>query len=588
MEQRYRVVVIDDSATYLKILKTYLEREGYDVRTAKTALEGLAMVGRTAPHLILCDFLLPGMKGDEFCKQVKLNHATRNIPVIMLTAHGEREDITQGLDAGADDYCIKSQDIDLLLIRVRNFLRKAEPTPNPEEFGRPLLARQKVLTIEDDVFYRSMLTKLLAEEGYEVYGASEGEEGLKLVAQHKFDLILVDFIMPGLLGDEVCRVLKGQEETREIPVVLLTSRGDKTDMIAGLNAGADDYIVKSTDLEVLKSRVKALIRRKFYQDEHRRIQEELRGHEIAATRAKLERDLAQEKAKLADALAAQNRVLEATNAKLRETQAALVHAEKMGALGQLVAGIAHEINNPLAYVLNNLVTIERDAQDLVRGLDTYRSAVTRLPELAAELTEMEEELELATAQSELIQYVADSREGLDRMKNIVLNLRNFSRLDEGDSKVVDVTEGIDSTLKIIAHLMKDRIEVERDYGQTPKVECFPGLLNQVFMNLLVNATQAIATKGKITIRTWTEPEHTVRVAISDTGVGIPPEVRQKIFDPFFTTKPVGSGTGLGLSTSYGIMQKHGGQILVDSTPGQGSTFTVVLRSTLTGRNTANG
>ena len=585
MDKRHRVVVIDDSATYLRILKTYLEREGYEVHTAKTGEEGLVLVGRVYPHIILCDFLLPGMKGDEFCKQVKLNHTSRHIPVIMLTARGEREDITTGLDAGADDYIIKSQDIDILLLRVRNFLKNSQPTPISEE--APPLARQKVLTIEDDEFYRMMITKLLSEEGYEVFGAATGEEGLKLIATTVFDLILVDLVMPGMQGDQVCRALKDHDDTRDVPVILLTSRGEKQDMIAGLNAGADDYIVKSTDGEVLKSRVRALIRRKHYQDENRRIQEELKVHEIDAARAKLERDLAQEKARLADELAEKNRALEATNAKLREMQTQLVHAEKMAALGQLVAGIAHEINNPLAFVNNNLVTIERDAKDLIRGLDAYRSAVANTPELAESLRGMEEDFELPTAQAELMQYVVDSREGLERVKNIVINLRNFSRIDEGDTKDVDLIEGIESTLKIIAHLMKDRVDVEKHYETLPRVECYPGLLNQVFMNLLVNATQAIPERGRITIRA-TSADGKVRIAITDTGCGMTPEVKQKIFDPFFTTKPVGAGTGLGLSTSYGIMQKHGGQILVDSTPGQGSTFTVVLGATLTRRNTVHG
>jgi two-component system NtrC family sensor kinase len=585
MDTRHRIVVIDDSATYLKILKTYLEREGYEVHAAMTGEEGLEVVGRVHPNLILCDYLLPGMKGDEFCKQVKLHGASRNIPIVMLTARGDREDITTGLDAGADDYIVKSQDIDILLLRVKNLLRTSvEVTEAPSD--APVLARQKVLTIDDDAFYRAQIARMLTDEGYEVEQAGTGEDGLAAVARTTFDLILVDFVMPGLQGDEVARELKRGEATREIPVILLTSRMDKQDMITGLNAGADDYIIKSTDVEVLKSRVKALIRRKYYQDENRRIQHELKAREFEAERAKMERDLAQEQARLADQLAQKNRVLEETNRKLRETQDALVQAEKMAALGQLVAGIAHEINNPLAFVFNNLVTIHRDAKDLIRGLDEYRLAVAAVPDLAGKLKEVEDDLELTTAQRELMQYVEDSREGLDRVKNIVLNLRNFSRLDEGETKVVDVTEGIESTLKIIAHLMKDRIDVEREYGPVPKVECYPGPLNQVFMNLLVNATQAIQSKGKITIRV-SEAEGMVRVAIADTGCGIPAEVIQRIFDPFFTTKPVGAGTGLGLSTSYGIMQKHGGHIQVDSTPGLGSTFTVVLNPTLVRRSAVN-
>jgi two-component system NtrC family sensor kinase len=593
MDSRHRVLVIEDSSTYLKILKTYLERGGYEVATAMSAEDGLLQVGKFLPNLILCDYLLPGMKGDEFCKQVKLHGASRNIPIIMLTAKGDRDDITTGLDAGADDYIVKSQDIDLLLLRVKNFLRRTVVAPADPIAGRSVLHRQRVLTIEDDSFYRRMLARILGEEGYEVREAADGEEGLSVVASETFDLVLVDFVMPGIQGDEVCRRLKASDSHRDIPVILLTSRGDKQDMIAGLNAGADDYIIKNTDLEVLKSRIKALIRRKFYQDDNRRIQEELRAHELEVARAKIERDMAQEKARLADELAEKNRALVETNRKLRDTQAALVQAEKMAALGQLAAGIAHEINNPVAYVSNNLETIDRDARDIDRALEAFRGLVARAAadrsDLAAEAAALEEELELAVARREFAQSISDSRQGLERVKNIVLNLRNFSRLDEGEIKVVDLTEGIESTLKIVAHLMKDRIAIEREYGPMPPVECYPGLLNQVFMNLLVNASQAIADTGTIRIRTSTSHAgDTVSIAISDTGCGIPPDLHQRIFDPFFTTKPVGTGTGLGLATSYGIVQKHGGRIQVDSEPGRGSTFTLVVPVAVSRRSPAHG
>ncbi|MBI4861263.1 MAG: response regulator [Candidatus Riflebacteria bacterium] len=583
METAHRILVIEDSTTYLKILKTYLEREGYRVLTAETGEEGLGLVSRERPDLILCDFILPGMKGDELCKRVKLHSASRHIPLIMLTTRGEREHITTGLEAGADDYVVKSGDIDILMLRVRKFLSasiRTVPTPVPAEPAEPaVLRQQRVLTIDDDRRFREFITKLLTPEGYEVVQAEDGEAGLAAVQKHVFDLILVDLVMPGLMGDEVCRRLKTSEATREVPVILLTSRGDKHDMIAGLSAGADDYVVKTTDQEIIKSRVKAMIRRKFFQDENRRIQDELKTREIEAARVKAERDAAQEKARLADELAVKNTTLQATNRKLRDAQTALVQAEKMAALGQLVAGIAHEINNPLAFVYNNLVTIERDVRDLDRVLTEYRTVVAGFagsrPDVIARLAELEDECELETARTEITTRVADAKEGLERVKKIVTNLRNFSRLDEGEVKTVDITEGIESTLKIIGHLVKDRITIERSYGEIPKVECFPGLLNQVFMNLLVNACQAIGDTGTITIRTYLE-NGSIRVSIVDTGCGIPQDLLQKIFDPFFTTKEVGQGTGLGLSTSYGIMQKHGGKILVDSAPGEGSTFTVVL------------
>ena len=584
--------MIEDSPTYRKIVKAFLAREGYEILTAASGEEGLAMVTHERPHLILCDYLLPGMRGDEVCKRVKMHASSRHIPVIMLTTRSDRKDITAGLDAGADDYVLKSQDMDILLLRVRNFLARGAaqelPELGPEDQE---LAHQRVLAIDDDRLFRDTIAKLLKDEGYEVTTAASGEEGLQILTQESFDLILVDFVMGGLQGDEVCRRLKASELYRDIPVMLLTSRSDKQGMIEGLNAGADDYIVKTTDIEVLKSRAKALIRRKYYQDENRRIQEELKAREIEAARAKVERDLAQEKARMADALAQKNLTLEQTNRKLKEAQTALIQAEKMVALGQLVAGIAHEINNPLAFVSSNLTTIERDLRDVTQVLSGYRSLfaeiATECPETVARAKALEEEHELDTALAEIASYTTDAREGLERVKHIVLSLRNFSRLDEGEIKVVDVTEGIESTLKIIHHLIKDRISIERDFAEVSRIECYPGPLNQVFMNLLVNACQAITDRGSIRIRVFTE-EDTIRISFTDTGTGIEPELMPKIFDPFFTTKEVGQGTGLGLSMCYGIMQKHGGRILVESTPGKGSTFTMVLHPVLPRQDETHG
>jgi signal transduction histidine kinase len=310
-------------------------------------------------------------------------------------------------------------------------------------------------------------------------------------------------------------------------------------------------------------------------------------HEVEAARARADGAVAQARAQMADALAAKNTELEATNHKLRETQAQLVQNEKMAALGQLVAGIAHEINNPLAFISNNMVTIQRDLEDLETILEAYRKAGPAVQasdsEAFARLEELETALDLPLLQAELRQQFTDTREGLDRVKNIVLSLRNFSRLDEGEVKTVDLHEGLESTLTLIRYLLESRIELVRDYQPMPQIECYPSRLNQVFMNLLVNACHAISGHGTITIRTRQEAG-LVRVGIHDTGSGIRPEHLDRIFDPFFTTKDVGKGTGLGLYVSYGIVEKHGGRIEVQSVLGEGTTFTVVLPAQLGRKN----
>jgi signal transduction histidine kinase len=264
-------------------------------------------------------------------------------------------------------------------------------------------------------------------------------------------------------------------------------------------------------------------------------------------------------------------------ADLKEAQSQLVHSEKMASLGQLTAGIAHEINNPINFVSANVRPLQRDIAMLLDILARYSSLepTAEIGARLAELRELRSELEIDYIIEEIDKLIRGIDDGARRTAEIVKGLRNFSRVDESDLKRVDLHEGLDSTLVLLQNSYKDRIEVIRDYADIPDVECYPGQLNQVFMNLLTNAIQSIDGPGTITIRTARDVD-SVRVSIRDTGAGIPDEIRERIFDPFFTTKDVGKGTGLGLSITLGIIRKHHGLIEIDSAPGQGTTFTLTL------------
>lgn len=284
--------------------------------------------------------------------------------------------------------------------------------------------------------------------------------------------------------------------------------------------------------------------------------------------------------------------LQQTCCLLQTTQLQLVQTEKMSSLGQLVAGIAHEINNPVNFIHGNITHIDSYTQDLLRAIQTYQAHYPHPPQT---LEDTLEEMDFDFLRQDLMKLLQSMKVGTDRIRQIVLSLRNFSRLDESGFKAVDLHEGIDNTLLILQHRLdatpeSPKIEVVKDYGQLPWVECYAGQLNQVFMNLLANAIDVLEESaqqrtsedrskqpGQIWISTQVTAENWVRVIIADNGSGIPESVRSRIFDPFFTTKPIGKGTGLGLSISYQIItEKHGGKIWCDSTLGEGTKFAMEI------------
>ncbi len=266
------------------------------------------------------------------------------------------------------------------------------------------------------------------------------------------------------------------------------------------------------------------------------------------------------------------------NVRLTAAQEKLLQAEKLASIGQLAAGVAHEINNPIGYVHSNLGSLQEYLHSLFALIDAYERAL-RSPDPRAMIPEIDQtraRLDIDFIIRDLPQLMTESREGIERVTRIVRDLKDFSRSERDESwKLADIHAGLESTLNIIWNELKYNTTLEKEYGELPLVECLPSQLNQVFLNILINAGQAIGERGVIRVRTGHEDDH-VWIEISDSGPGIPPDVVQRIFDPFFTTKPVGKGTGLGLSISYGIVAKHHGRIDVESKVGEGSTFRIVL------------
>ncbi|TAN66744.1 MAG: HAMP domain-containing sensor histidine kinase [Methylobacter sp.] len=265
--------------------------------------------------------------------------------------------------------------------------------------------------------------------------------------------------------------------------------------------------------------------------------------------------------------------LQDTLQKLQSAQTQLVQSEKMASLGQLVAGIAHEINNPIGAIYANMPPLEEYIDDIKGTVEFAQRCMDEA--VAKQLNDHMEQIDYMFVIEDLAKLLNSQKQAADRIRNIVLALRNFSRLDQGEIKTVRLEEGLDSTLQMLHHHYKGRINIEKDYTLNEMVECYAGELNQVFMNILVNAIQAIPDKGSIFITTAKVTDQAV-ISIADTGIGMSDEVRKKIFDPFFTTKEVGEGTGLGLSISYGIIEKHQGTLTVESELNRGTRFIIAI------------
>jgi signal transduction histidine kinase len=363
------------------------------------------------------------------------------------------------------------------------------------------------------------------------------------------ELILLDVQMPGIDGFETCRRLQANPAAKAIPVIFMTALNDAESKVKGLSLGAVDYVTKPFEQEEVLARVKVHWRLKQLTD-------------------RLEQEVAER------------------TASLQHTQLQLIQQEKLSTLGQLVAGVAHEINNPLSFVVGNIAPAKEYLTDITELLNLYQQ---HYPKPVAAVAAQIDKIDLEFALEDFAKILDSMRLGTERIQDISLSLRNFARSSNDTRIKADLHEGMDSTLVLLKHRLKDQgdrgeIEVIKHYGNLPEVDCYPGPMNQVFMNLFANAIDALEEAWekdqrplKIQIDTEVCHDDTIIIQIADNALGMTENVRQNLFQPLFTTKSIGKGTGLGLSIAQQIVvDKHSGKLFCDSTPGNGTEFRVEI------------
>lgn len=396
----------------------------------------------------------------------------------------------------------------------------------------------KIIFADDDVVARKLVLKLMQEADFKIILAENGREAWELLKRSGARVVVTDWSMPEMSGLDLCRKIRNEIKDTYVFIIMITSRSDTEDIIEGLQAGADDFLVKPLNVGELTARIRSGIRIINLED------------------------------------------------RVKKASEQLYQSEKMATVGQLAAGVAHEINNPTGFVSSNLQTLAGYQKDINDLLSLYRELKRTIREGSGERSEsILETLALIDRQEEALDIdylikdsedlIGESREGMERIKKIVMDLKDFAHPGEDTMKEADINVCLDSTLNVIMNEIKYSTQVKKQYGSLPLLPCYPQQLNQVFMNMIINAAQAIEGEGVISITTEHDASG-ITVRIMDTGKGIPKENLPRIFDPFFTTKEVGKGTGLGMNVAYNIVKKHQGTIKVVSEVGKGTEFTIHL------------
>ena len=522
-EERPTVLVIDDSATFREALRGALESAGYDVVVAGSGEEGLRIAATQRPRGVVVDGVLPGLDGASVIRSLRLDVALRDVPCVLLTGAEDRGAELRALDAGADAFVRKDGDIDVVLAKLGAALRRTSAAGATRPTSA--LGPKKILAVDDSTTYLEALAAILRDDRYDVILAHSGEQALELLAVERVDCILLDLLMPGIGGRETCRRIKAATAVRDTPLIILTSLDDRAAMLEGLGEGADDYIQKSAEFDVLKARVRAQIRRRQSEDENRRIREELLQKELEAQEARAARDLAETRAVLVEELERKNRELEAFS-----------------------YSVSHDLRAPL------------------RGIDGYSQAL--LEDYAGTLDE--------TAQG----YLRSVRAGVSRMAALIEDMLALSRVSRADLRRerVDLSAEVHHVMAELQRADPGR-QVELVIQPGLQVAADPRLMRIALENLLGNAWKFTGKVAKARIDfSVTDGDDGPVYLVRDNGAGFNMRYAGKLFRPFQRLHSEGQfvGTGIGLATVHRVVERHGGRVWAEGVVGDGATFFFTL------------
>lgn len=519
---RTNVLIIDDSPTFRKRLAQTLREAGYGVLEANSGEQGLLLAADARPAAVVVDGSLPGINGSTVIRRLRLDAALRGLACILLTASDDRGAELEALDAGADAFVHKDGDGDLLLAKLAAALRGAHHLVTDTA---SLHGPKKILAVDDSITYLQELGDALREEGYDVITARSGEEALDLLSVQPVDCILLDLVMPGVDGNETCRRIKSAPAVRDIPLIMLTALDERAAMLEGLSAGADDYIAKSGEFTVLKARLRAQLRRKQFEEEHRRIREELMRKELEGAQARAERELAQTRSALVEQLERKNQELESFS-----------------------YSVSHDLRSPLLAIAGFSQVLVRDYADQLDGRGQ--------------------------------QYLARISSGARRMAELIDDLLHLAKVNNRElaRESVNLSELVRRTMTELQRLASDR-HVELVIHDELTHEADPQLVKILLENLLGNAWKFTAKTPRARIEFTAETQAGERVyVVHDNGAGFDMAYSDKLFQPFqrLHADKDFPGTGIGLATVRRIVERHGGRAWARSRPGEGASFYFTL------------